>query len=61
MEPRSGDKVAWVVALVAAAIVVIVVLMNGDALERVFSSDHTGSADHGAPQTSGDGGRQEVR
>ena len=61
MEPRRGDKVAWMVALAAGVIVVIVVLMNGDALERLFSSDHAGSADHGAPQTSGDGGRQEVR
>jgi hypothetical protein len=61
MEPRRGDKVAWVVALLAAAIVVIVVLMNGDALERAFSGDHGGSTDHGGPQTSGDGGRQEMR
>ena len=61
MEPRRGDKVAWMVALVAAVIVVIVVMMNGDALERIFSSDHAASGDHGAPQTSGDGGRQEMR
>jgi hypothetical protein len=62
MEPRRGDKVAWVVALVAAAIVVIVVLMNGDELEGAFSGDHGGAADHGASPTSGDGGRQqEVR
>lgn len=50
---------AWVVALVAAAIVVIVVLMNGDALERLF----TPRADSDVPATpaAGDGGRQEVR
>jgi hypothetical protein len=58
MEPRRGDKVAWVVALVAAVIVVIVFLMNGDALENAFSGDHGSPADRG---TSGDGGRQEVR
>jgi hypothetical protein len=61
MEPRRGDKVAWLVALAAAVIVVIVVLSNGDALERIFSSDHAASGDHGGPQTSGDGGRQEMR
>jgi hypothetical protein len=59
MEPRRGDKVAWIVALVAAVIVVIVVLMNGDALEQAFSGDHGGST--GGRQTSGDGGRQEMR
>lgn len=59
MEPRRGDKVAWIVALVAAAIVVIVVLMNGDALERAFS----GSGSSGDPGTTanGDGGHPEVR
>jgi len=61
MEPRRGDKVAWAVALLAAAIVVIVFLMNGDALERAFSGDHGGAADRGASPTSGDGGRLEVR
>ncbi len=58
MEPRRGDKLAWIVAMVAAVIVVIVVLMNGDALERAFSRDGAGAA---TPQTSGDGGRQEMR
>jgi hypothetical protein len=58
MEPRRGDKVAWLVALVAAVIVAIVLLMNGDALERAFSGDHGGSSE---PQTSGDGGHPEVR
>lgn len=56
MEPRRGDKLVWVIAMVAAVIVVIVMLMNGDALERAFSG-----GDHGARPTSGDGGRQEVR
>ena len=58
MEPRRGDKVAWVVALLAAVIVVIVVLMNGDALERAFSP---ASSDGPAPGANGDGGRLEVR
>jgi hypothetical protein len=58
MEPRRGDKVAWLVALVAAVIVVIVVLANGDALEQAFSGDHGAPAERG---NSGDGGRQEVR
>jgi hypothetical protein len=57
-EPRRGDKLAWVIALVAAVIVVIVALMNGDALERAFSGSHSGD---GARPTTGDGGRQEVR
>ena len=61
MEPRPGDKVAWGIALLAAAIVVIVVLMNGDALEQAFSGDHGGSTDHGTSPASGDGGRQEMR
>ncbi len=61
MEPRRGDKVAWLVALVAAVVVVIVALMNGDAIERLFTphpdSDGAGTPAGGA----GDGGRQEVR
>lgn len=58
MEPRRGDKLAWGVALVAAILVIIVVMLNGDALEQAFSSDHGGS---GERPTTGDGGRQEVR
>jgi hypothetical protein len=60
MEPRRGDKMAWIVALLAAAIVVIVVLMNGDALERLFTprADRDSPA---PPTTLGDGGRLEVR
>lgn len=61
MEPRRGDKLAWGIALLAGVIIVIVAMMNGDALERAFSGDGT-SGDHGASSpTSGDGGRQEMR
>jgi hypothetical protein len=59
MDPRPGDKMAWIVALVAAAIVVIVVLMNGDALERLLTPRSGG--DVPAAPAAGDGGRQEVR
>lgn len=61
MEPRRGDKLAWGVALVAAVVVVIVVLMNGDAVERFFTA-HSSTDGMVTPVTgTGDGGRQEVR
>lgn len=51
---------AWIVALLAAAIVVIVALMNGDALERLFAP-HS-EIDSPPPAAGfGDGGRQEMR
>ncbi len=60
MEPRRGDKLAWGVALVAAVIVVIVAMMNGDAVERLFS--HSGGDGSGSQAPgSGDGGHQEMR
>lgn len=61
MEPRRGDKVAWGVALLAGVIVVIVVLMNGDALERLFTPHSDGDGQASPSNGSGDGGRQEMR
>lgn len=61
MEPRRGDKLAWVVALAAAVIVVIVALMNGDAVERLFTSHSDGNGPVTPVTGAADGGRQEVR
>ena len=63
MEPRRGDKLGWIVALVAAVIVVIVALMNGDAVERLFTphSDGDGLVSPVTGTGAADGGRQEVR